>query len=125
MQKATLVKRIAQLGSLEYQKRCVVEGTAAEYVLLDELIETTIYASQHHATHPTLREALSPQQRDALIHFHDRVDALYGLIPWRDPDVSIADIVERSRTMRQIRDAANECLGALGESFATDDFVND
>lgn len=120
-----LHKRIGQLASFTYQKRWVVNGTADEFVLLDELIETTIYEAKRQATHPTTRGHYSDQEREAFVRFHARVDALYGLIPWRDTNVSIAEIVERNETMQQIRDAANECLTVLGVSFTDDELMND
>jgi hypothetical protein len=120
-----LLRRIAQVGSLPYQVRWVVNANADEYVLLDELIETTTYAAKHRATHPILSKNLSSMEREALIRFHERVMALYGEIPWNDPKVSIADIVEENQAMGEIRAAAQECLHALGVRFATSDLMND
>lgn len=120
-----LKKRIGQIGSVTYQRRWVVNGSAEEYVLLDELIDTTIYEAKRQATYPTTRDRYSEQEREALIRFHDRVDPLCGLIPWRDPSVSVADIVERNRPMQQIRDAANECLQSLGVEFKTEELMRD
>lgn len=125
MTKSRLKKRIGQMASITYQERWVVNGTADEYVLLDELVETTIYEAKRQATHPATCGQYSEHERDALIRFCDRVDALYGLIPWRDPKVSIADIVERNEAMRQIRDAANQCLRELGVSFTEHELLND
>lgn len=125
MTKDRLLKRIAQLGSLSYQVSWVVHGNAAEYVLLDELVETTAYAAKHTASDPLLSTSLSQTERDALITFHDRADELYELIPWHDPKVSIADIVERNQSMQQIRDAANECLRTLGITFSTEELMCD
>lgn len=119
-------KRIAQVGSVEFQRRWFVKGTAEDgWVDLFELIETTIYSARQRARDPILSKNLSPVEREALIRFHDRVDALYGLIQWRDPKVSNADIVERNETMQQIRDAANECLRGLGVSFTTEELMSD
>jgi hypothetical protein len=117
---------IGSLGSLAYQRRWCVNGTVETgWVDLYELVETTIHAAKHKATHPVLSTDLSVAQREALIRFHDRVDTLYGLIPWRDPSVSIADIVERNPAMQQIRDAANECLRELGVSFTEEELMED
>ena len=121
-----IAKEIAAIGSIEWQRHWVVNGSAERgYAELDELIETTIYEAKRQATHPTTRDSYSQQERATLICFHDRVDALYGSIQWRDPKVSIADIVERNETMRQIRDAASQCLRELGVSFTEQELLND
>lgn len=125
MTRERLEKRIGQMASIAYQERWVVNGTVDEYVLLDELIETTIYEAKRQATHPATRGQYSEKKREALVRFHDRVDALYGLIPWRDPKVPIADIVERHETMQQIRDAASDCLLTLGALFTEEELMSD
>jgi len=125
MTKDQLLKRIAQLGSLPYQERWVVHGDATEYVLLDELIETTIYAARHRATHPVLSKDLCTAERDALVKFHDQVDELYGQIPWNNPQVSNADIVENNHAMRRIREVAQECLHSLGVQFTWEELAKD
>jgi hypothetical protein len=116
---------IGAIGSIEYQRHWCVNGTAKEYILLDELIETSIYAAKHCAAHPILSKSLSTEEREALIRFHDRVQELYTEIPWRDPKVSITEIVEHNSTMQQIRDAANECLRALGISYTTEQLMSE
>jgi hypothetical protein len=121
-----IAEEIAAIGSIEWQRYWVVNGSVERgYAELDEHIETTIYEAKRQATHLTTRDKYSEHEREVLIRFHDRVDALYGLIPWRDSKVSITDIVERNETMQQIRDAANECLRELGVSFTTEELVND
>jgi hypothetical protein len=125
MTREKLLKRIAQLGSITYQVRWVVNADANDYILLDELIETTIYAAKHWAMHPVLAKSLSFMEREALIRFHDRVTALFEQIPWEDPNVSIADIVENNQAMREIRGAALECLTSLGVHFTSEDLTDD
>jgi hypothetical protein len=53
---------------------------------------------------------LTEQERDALLRFHAQVDELADRIPWQDANVSIEEIVENSEAMRQIRQAAVDCL---------------
>lgn len=125
MTESRLKKRIGQMASIAYQEQWVINGTADEYVLLDELIETTIYEAKRQATHSTTCGQYSEKERESLIRFHDRVDAIYGLIPWRDPKVSIADIVMRNETMQQIRDAAKEGLRDLNVSFTDEELMNE
>lgn len=124
--KSGIVRDIGAIGSIAWQRRWCINGTVqGGYAELDEYIETTIYEAKRQATHSTTSSRYSERDRETLIGFHDRVDALYGVIPWRDPNVSIADIVERNDTMQQIRDAANECLRALGVSFTEEELLND
>jgi hypothetical protein len=50
MKKTGLHADIARVGSIEYQRRWCVHGTADQYVLLNESLETTSYAAMHKAT---------------------------------------------------------------------------
>ena len=45
---------IAEVGSIDFQRRWCVHGTSAEYILLSELIETTIQAAKLKATQPRI-----------------------------------------------------------------------
>jgi hypothetical protein len=125
MERLGLLLQIARIGNIDFQRRCVVNGTKeGGYINLFELIETTTYAAKHKATHPVLSKNLSPAERETLIQFHDHVDAIYGLIPWRDQTVTNADIVERDARMREVRDAANQCIQAIGISFTTEELMD-
>ena len=110
MKKTGLHADIARVGSIEYQRHWCVHGTADQYLLLNELLETTSYAAMHKATHPALSKDLTEQERDALLRFHAQVDELAEQIPWQDANVSIEEIVEHSEAMREIRQAAVDCL---------------
>jgi len=121
-----IAKEIAAVGSIDWQRHWCVNGTAeGGYGELDEQIETTIHEAKRQATHLTTRDQYSEHEREALVRFHDRVEALYGLIAWRDPKVSIADIIERNETMQQIRDVAKECLRDLNVSFTDEELMNE
>lgn len=62
---------IGSLGSLGYQRRWCINGAVESgWVDLYELIETTIHAAKHKATHPVLSRDLSAAQREALTRFH-------------------------------------------------------
>lgn len=104
----------ALIGSLDYQRKWCVHGTSSEYVLLSELIETTIYAVKHKATHPVLSKNLSESEKAILVDFHDSVDKFFDEVHWNDTSVSIEEIVDNSDAMKNIRQAANDCLRKLG-----------
>jgi len=125
MTKNLILKRIAQISSLDYQKRWILNGNKEEYVLLDELLDTTTYAAQHRATHPVLSQNLSIAERKALSQFCDRVNALSEQISWNDPNVSMSQIIESNAAMRGIREAAALCLQAFGLSFTADELNSD
>ena len=116
-----LLKNLARIGSQQYQRKFCIHGTALEYCLLDELLETTMYAARHRATHPGLSGTLTDQERNALLKFHSRVNELIEQIPWQDSSVSIEQIVERNDAMRQVREAAGECLQSLHATFTLDE----
>jgi hypothetical protein len=123
--KRGLARNIARVGSLDFQVRECLGGTAERYVLLDELLETTITRSEHEATHPILSRKWSETERQALLTFSHRSSELFDLIPWRDAAVSLKDIIERNEAMAEIRNTANECLRQLGVSFTTNDLQGD
>ena len=116
---------IAEVGSIDFQRRWCVHGTSSEYILLNELIETTIYAAKHKATHPVLSKNLSESEKAVLIDFHDRVDELFDEVPWSDPAVSIEEIVENSEAMKRIRQVANDCLRKLGVEYSVEELLAD
>ncbi|MFN7811345.1 MAG: hypothetical protein ACK5SI_01625 [Planctomycetia bacterium] len=118
-----LLKDIARIGSQEFQRALCVAGTTSRYCLLDELIEMTMDAAKNKATHPVLSKTLSPNERDALLAFHSRVDELFDQIPWSDDGTTIEDIVNDNDAMSGIRVAADECLRSVGASFSTNELV--
>jgi hypothetical protein len=116
---------IAEVGSIDFQQRWCVHSTSAEYILLNELIETTIYAAKHKATHPVLSKNLAESEKASLLDFHDRVEQLFGDISWNDPTVSIEEIIENCKTMKNIRQAANDCLRKLGIEYTVEELLAD
>jgi len=116
---------IAEVGSIEFQRRWCVNGTSEEYIVLNELVETTIYAAKHKATHPVLSRNLSESEKATLLEFHDRVDELFDEVPWNDPTVSIKKIVENSEAMKKIRQVANDCLRKLGVEYSIQELLAD
>lgn len=116
---------IAEVGSIDFQRRWCIHGTAAEFILLDELIETTISAAKHRATHPVLSKPLSAEDKTILVDFHDRVEELSDQIPWNDSSVSIQEIVENNEAMIRIRDVANDCLLKLGIEYSVKELLAD
>lgn len=117
-----LARDIAIVGSIEYHRKWCIQGTRDEYLLLDEHIDRTMFAVKEYADHSN---QITAQERYALLLFHDRVDELFDAIPWNDPDVSIEEIVERNEAMKQIRQAANDCLRKLGVEYSTEELLAD
>lgn len=124
LSKGEQYRGIAEVGSIDFQRKWCVNGTAHKYVLLDELIETTIYFAKHRATHPVLFKAFSESERAILLDFHDKVDLLFDEIPWNDSTASIEEIVENSEAMKKIRQAANDCLRQLKANFSVEELLS-
>jgi hypothetical protein len=123
--KNQLLRSIARIGSLTYQQKACLRGTPHEYVLLDELIETTISRATLEVTNDVLLMKWSLAERNALREFADRVEPLLDQIAWQDKGVPLENIVNEDQSMRKIRDAANECLSQVGTSFSLEQLLAD
>lgn len=119
-----VLRDIARMASLDYQLRECLGGTAEHYVLLDELLETTIYAAEHDASHPVLSRKWKAEQEQALLGFARKASTLFEQSGWQDPKVSLGEIIH-SHPMRQIREAADECLRRIGVSFTLEELLRD
>jgi hypothetical protein len=113
----TLQVRLARMASLEYQQKYCISGTASEYVLLDELLDTTLYAVRHY-----LAEAneISHSNKRAFELFLAKSESQLDQIPWQDKSISISQIVVCDR-MKEIRDAAANCLHGISASLSIED----
>lgn len=119
-----LLQDIGRVASLAYQERLCLQGTAEEYVLLDELVDTTVYAAQHDVTHPILSRKWTAEQKQAISDFARQAGELSDRIEWRNPEVSLAEITQ-SEPMRLMREAATECLRCVGVSFTLEELLRD
>jgi hypothetical protein len=118
------LRNIGRVASLEYQVRECLGGTAERYVLLDELLETTIYAAEHDASHPVLSRKWTADQQQALLAFARTASTLFDQIGWQDPNVSLTQIIH-SQSMQRIREAADECLRRVGVCFTLEELLGD
>ena len=119
-----MLRDIARLASPDYQLRAWLAGTADQYVLLDELLETTITRAEHEASHPVLSRKWKAEQQKALLAFARKASTLFDQIRWQDPKVSLGEIIH-SHSMQQIREAADECLHRVGASFTLEELLRD
>lgn len=118
------LRNIGRVASLEYQLRECIEGTAEHYVLLDELLETAIYAAEHDASHPVLSRKWTAVQQQALLAFARTASTLFDQIGWQEPNVSLTQVIH-SPSMQRIREAADECLRRVGVSFTLEELLCD
>ncbi len=123
--KKHILRDIARIGSLSFQEAACLHAKNEEYVLLDELIETTLSRAELEVTNEILARKWSQVERDALRGFVDRVNHLFDQIAWKDESLTLANIIEEDRKMHIIRDAANECLRQVGASFTIEELLAD
>lgn len=123
--KHRILRNVARIGSQAYQEHECVQGTSEKYVLLDELLETTLSSLEHEITNEVLATKWSQVERDALRDFVDRVNHLFDQIAWQDESLTLASIVHEDPSMQMIRDAANECLRQVRASFSVEELLAD
>ena len=107
----------ARIASLEYQEKYCVHGTVSEYVLLDELLDTMLYAIRHYLGGST---PISDSDRIALQLFLDTAEPQFDRIPWLDQNYLISQIVACD-AMHEIRGAAMKCLEGMGATFSVEE----
>lgn len=108
---------LARVSSLDYQQRFCIHGTVSEYCLLDELLDTTLFAIRQYADHSN---CVSQREKESLLRFHIVADEFADRIPWQDSKISIQQIVEHD-AMEGIREAANRCLRDLDATFSREE----
>lgn len=123
--KMHILRDIARVGSLPFQVKACLQATSQEYVLLDELIETTLSRAELEVTNEALAKKWSQSERDALQKFVDRVNNLIDQIEWQDESLTLPTIINEHRSMQLIRDAANECLGQVRAKFSVEELLAD
>jgi 2C-methyl-D-erythritol 2,4-cyclodiphosphate synthase len=123
--KNRILRAIARIGSLPFQEKACLQATSQEYVLLDELIETTLSRAELEVTNEVLATKWSQAERDALRKFVDRVNQLFDQIAWQDENLTLASIINEDPSMQMIRDAANECLRQVRVSFSVEELLTD
>ena len=123
--KKHILRDIARIGSLPFQEKACLQATSQEYVLLDELIETTLSRAELEVTNEVLATKWSQVERDALQEFVDRVNKLFDQIAWQDESLTLATIINEHRSMQMIRDAANACLRQVRANFSIEELLAD
>ena len=121
--KKRILRDIARIGSLPFQEKACLQATSQEYVLVDELIETTLSGAELEVTNEVLATKWSQVERDALRGFVNRVNQLFDQIAWQDESLTLASIVNEDPSMQMIRDAANEFLRQVRASFSVEELL--
>jgi hypothetical protein len=116
----SLVRNLARVASLEYQVRWCLNGTAQDYVLLDELLGDTLGAAERR----TPSKSWDEDQRQALQTFVREASHYFTQIKWHDESVSPEQIIH-STAMKEIRKAAHACLLGLGVLASLDELVSE
>ena len=107
--KTRLYNAVAALASKQYQEKYIANGTALEYVLPDEALDSaclaieTVLNSAVHQVHFTATEL------DGLRELHRSLRDSQRRIPFDSPELTNNDLVERNREWLSVR-AASQCF---------------
>ena len=123
--KKQVLRNIARIGSLPFQEKACLHAKSQEYVLLEELIETTLSLAELEVTNEVLKMKWSREERDSLRDFVDRANPLFDQIAWQDESLTLAKILYEDPGMQTIRDAANECLMQVRANFSVEELLVD
>jgi hypothetical protein len=119
-----VLRSIGQLASLEYQQVFCTHGTKDQYVLLDELIETTLTRVDLETTHPQLSQKWNEQVLAALKSFSATVAIEYHRMPSLISVTSLETVVQ-SAEMAVIRLESRKLLDAVGIQYSFDELASD
>jgi hypothetical protein len=110
-----IIWRLAQLASLPFQERYVVEGTAGEYVLAEELLEN-VDGIKFVVRRPAGAIRLSDGQRDALEDLFSYIEAHSGDALLVSSRGEVAALIRESETWKTLREMSTAALGSFGIS---------
>lgn len=120
-----MLLKIARIGSLPFQEVACLRATSEKYILLDELIETTLHRAELETNNKILAKKWSQAEQQALRIFIDSVGKFFEKIDWRNQTVSLAHILLEDPWMQMIREAANNCLNQLQIHFSLEELLID
>ncbi len=106
----TIEKCLARLASRRYQHRFIVEATADEYVLPEEMLDSTSSLLETTLQSKVLSRSFSADERRCLEEALTRFRGLQGEIAFDDSEFS----VECDQSWLAVVEIANRCLGVLG-----------
>ena len=102
--------RTSRLASQELQEKFCIRGTANEYLLPEELLDSAFNWAQAAIK----QSEFSPAQLNAIAQFLAVVGQSADLIPINNAEITPADLILRDPGWRRVRDAALNCLKRLG-----------
>ena len=110
----SIQRALACLASHAYQRRYIVEATAHQYVLPDEMLDSACSLLDVTLKSELLSRSLSERERQCLAEALTRFRDLQNRIPFADAAVSTEDLIERDADWLAVRAIATECLKTMG-----------
>jgi len=101
---------LSRLASQELQEKFCIRGTADEYLLPEELLDSAFNWAQAAIK----QSEFTPTQLDAIAQFLAVVNESVDLIPINNAEITPADLILRDPAWMRVRDAAVNCLKRLG-----------
>jgi hypothetical protein len=98
---------LSLLASKDVQERFCVNGTANEYLLPDDLLNSAF----NHATLAGKKDAFTDRERSIIKDFISVVDETADKIPFDEEDTKA--LIANNAEWTKIRDAAKRCLEEL------------
>lgn len=115
--KTQLIRRLRRLASITYQRKYIIGGTKDEYVLPDELLETTEDLVKLILSKPTSSEYFSERELSCLVAMQAILKHEGDKLPF-DGSVSNEDLIENDTAWAAIRSTAQQCLRLFGLDLA-------
>lgn len=103
-------ENLARLASRAYQRRFINEATADEYVLPDEMLDSTSSLLEATLQSAILSRSFGDAERRCVEETLTGFRHLQKQIQFDDPEFS----VERDQDWMAVREMATQCLGILG-----------
>jgi len=119
-----LLRNIARIESVAYQKNVCLKATVDHYVLLDELIDVTLTRAEHEISTYTENDRWRGHEVIVLKEFVEKVNRLFSQIDWGGRE-TLDEIIDSSEAMKLIRNAASDCLSSIGFSCTEGELYED
>ncbi len=108
----SLINKVGYLASERYQRKYIAQANKDEYVIPEELLDSTCGSIATLFGNPILLRPYSEQQLASLRRFYDVVKYAHSQISFETE--TWVNIVENNKEWSQMRTAAKEIMAILG-----------
>jgi hypothetical protein len=116
--KHRIQEALCRLASVAYQTRYVTHGTSEEYVLPEELLDSTCSIIETTLKSDILIQSLKNDEAQELSHVLTVLRRLQKDIPLNEPTVSNYDLIQKNASWLKARNLAQKALEVLGCNLA-------